>query len=40
MHLEEFSEGSSFLHRADPRLKIFVFSIFSVLCATATGLKT
>ena len=40
MHLEEFSEGSSFLHRADPRLKIVVFSIFSVLCATATGLKT
>lgn len=37
MHLEEFSEGSSFLHRADPRLKIIVFSIFSVLCATATG---
>jgi len=39
MHLEEFSEGSSFLHRADPRLKIIVFSIFSVLCATATGVE-
>lgn len=40
MHLEEFSEGNSFLHQADPRLKIMVFSIFSILCATATGLKT
>ncbi|GAB5047429.1 cobalt ECF transporter T component CbiQ [Thermodesulfovibrio sp. TK110] len=40
MHLEEFSEGNSFLHKADPRLKIIVFSIFSILCATATGLKT
>lgn len=40
MHLEEFSEGSSFLHKADPRLKIIVFSIFSILCATATGVKT
>ncbi|MDI1472173.1 Transmembrane component NikQ of energizing module of nickel ECF transporter [Thermodesulfovibrio sp. N1] len=40
MHLEEFSEGNSFLHKADPRLKIIVFSIFSILCATAHGLKT
>ncbi|WP_353683911.1 cobalt ECF transporter T component CbiQ [Thermodesulfovibrio sp. 3907-1M] len=40
MHLEEFSEGSSFLHKADPRLKVIVFSIFSILCATASGLKT
>jgi cobalt/nickel transport system permease protein len=39
MHLEEFSEGSSFLHNSDPRVKIIVFSIFSILCATATGLK-
>lgn len=39
MHLEEFSEGSSFLHKADPRLKIIVFSVFSILCATATGIK-
>ncbi|MEN2986331.1 MAG: cobalt ECF transporter T component CbiQ [Thermodesulfovibrionaceae bacterium] len=40
MHLEEFSEGSSFLHKADPRLKILVFVLFSVLCATASGIKT
>jgi len=40
MHLEEFSEGESFLHKADPRLKIIVFSIFSILCAIANGLKT
>ncbi|MGC8938105.1 MAG: cobalt ECF transporter T component CbiQ [Thermodesulfovibrio sp.] len=40
MHLEEFSEGSFFLNKADPRLKIIVFSIFSILCATASGLKT
>lgn len=40
MHLEEFSEGSSFLHRADPRVKILVFTIFSILCAVATGIKT
>lgn len=39
MHLEEFAEGSSFLHRADPRVKIIIFSLFSILCATATDLK-
>lgn len=40
MHLEEFSEGSSFLHRADPRVKILVFALFSILCAVASGIKT
>lgn len=40
MHLEEFSEGSSFLHRADPRVKIVVFALFSVLCAVSSGIKT
>jgi cobalt/nickel transport system permease protein len=40
MHLEEFSEGNSFLHRADPRVKILVFALFSVLCAVASGIKT
>lgn len=40
MHLEEFSEGNSFLHRADPRIKILVFCLFSVLCAVSSGIKT
>lgn len=40
MHLEEFAEGDSFLHKADPRVKIFVFCLFSIFCATSTGLKT
>lgn len=40
MHLEEFSEGSSFLHKADPRVKILVFVIFSVLCAISSEIKT
>ncbi len=40
MHLEVFSEGSSPIHRLDPRVKIIVFTIFSILCATSTGLKT
>lgn len=40
MHLEKFSEGNSFLHRADPRVKILVFTVFSILCAVATGIKT
>lgn len=40
MHLEEFSEGNSFLHRADPRVKILIFALFSVLCAVTSGIKT
>lgn len=40
MHLEEFSEGNSFLHRADPRIKILIFCLFSVLCAVSSGIKT
>lgn len=39
MHLEEFSEGSSFLHRADPRVKILVFALFSMLCAVSSGIE-
>ncbi|MBC7189582.1 cobalt ECF transporter T component CbiQ [Thermodesulfovibrio yellowstonii] len=40
MHLEEFSEGNSFLHKADPRVKILVFALFSILCAISSGIKT
>lgn len=32
MHLDIFSEGSSFIHRLDPRVKIFCFVIFTILC--------
>ncbi|MCX7988019.1 MAG: cobalt ECF transporter T component CbiQ [Thermodesulfovibrio sp.] len=39
MHLEEFSEGNSFFHKADPRVKILVFTLFSVLCAISSGIK-
>ncbi len=39
MHLEEFSEGRSLLHKLDPRVKILVFSAFSILCAISTGIK-
>lgn len=39
MHLEEFSEGNSFLHRADPRVKLLIFALFSILCAVSSGLK-
>ncbi|MCS7280891.1 MAG: cobalt ECF transporter T component CbiQ [Desulfobacterota bacterium] len=37
MHLEVFSEGDSFLHRMDPKVKIIVFSVFSILCAKSEG---
>ncbi|MFN3505759.1 MAG: energy-coupling factor transporter transmembrane component T family protein, partial [Caldimicrobium sp.] len=40
MHLEEFSEGKSFLHRRDPRVKILVFLFFSLTCALASGIRT
>lgn len=39
MHLEEFSEGNSFLHRADPRIKLLIFVLFSTLCAVSWGVK-
>ncbi len=38
MHLEEFSEGNSFLHRCDPRVKFLVFLIFAVSCAISQGI--
>ncbi len=37
MHLEVFSEGKTFLHRLDPRVKIFVFVPFALLCAISKG---
>ncbi len=40
MHLEEFSEGRSILHKLDPRVKIAVFSGFSILCAVSAGITT
>ncbi len=40
MHLEVFSEGNSFLHRADPRVKLLLFCFFSVLCSTSQGVKS
>lgn len=39
MHLEVFSEGNSIIHKADPRLKIILFSIFSIPCAISSGLR-
>jgi len=39
MHLEVFAEGSSFLHRLDPRVKILVFMPFAFLCAVSKGLS-
>ncbi len=39
MHLEAFAEGDSFLHRMDSRVKIIVFLIFSILCATSKALR-
>ncbi len=39
MHLEEFSEGKSFLHRTDPRVKILIFALFSLTCALSSGIK-
>jgi cobalt/nickel transport system permease protein len=35
MHIEEFAEGNSFLHRLDPRVKIIVAVFFSIVVATA-----
>ena len=40
MHLEEFSEGKSFLHKCDPRVKLLVFSTFAILCAISKGIMT
>ncbi len=40
MHLEELAEGHSFLHRADPRVKILIFLFLSFLCAGSKDLKS
>lgn len=37
MHLEELSEGDSFLHRLDPRLKIITFLVLTLSCVTSTS---
>jgi len=39
MHLEEFAEGKSFLHRLDPRVKFVTFIPFVMVVAAAHGLK-
>jgi cobalt/nickel transport system permease protein len=39
MHLEVFSEGDSLLHKLDPRVKIILFGVFSILCITSSGIK-
>lgn len=39
MHLEEFSEGSSLLHNLDPRVKIIIFWVLSILCVRSAGWK-
>jgi len=36
MDIEKFTEGSSLLHRSDPRLKIIIAILFSVIIAVAT----
>ncbi|MFH1567002.1 MAG: CbiQ family ECF transporter T component, partial [Gemmatimonadota bacterium] len=35
MHLEEFADGTSFLHAADPRVKLVVAVAFAGVVATA-----
>ena len=35
MHLEEFSSGSSVIHRLDPRVKIIGWTLFSLVTAVA-----
>ncbi|MGA1867128.1 MAG: cobalt ECF transporter T component CbiQ [bacterium] len=35
MDIEQFSQGTSFLHRFDPRLKIIIAVIFSIIIAVA-----
>lgn len=39
MHLEEFAEGNSLLHRIDPRVKIITFLIFCSFCSSSNHLK-
>ncbi len=39
MHLENFSEGNSVLHRMDPRLKLLCYSVFAIAVALAQGLR-
>lgn len=39
MHLEEFAEGSSFIHKLDPRVKFITFIPFVVIIAVMQGIK-
>lgn len=39
MNLEVFSEGSSIIHKSDPRVKIILFSVLSIPCAISSGLR-
>lgn len=38
MHLEEFSEGKSFFHRLDPRVKILTFIPYAMVIAIAKSI--
>ncbi len=40
MHLEEFAEGESLLHKIDPRVKVIIFLVIVSFCATSNHLKT
>lgn len=40
MHLEEFAEGESLLHKIDPRVKVIIFLIIVSFCAISNHLKT
>jgi len=39
MHLEEFAEGNSFLHRLDPRVKIITLTPFIFVIALVDGIR-
>jgi len=39
MHLEEFAEGNSYLHRLDPRVKILTLTPFISVIALVDGIK-
>jgi len=39
MHLEEFAEGNSYLHRLDPRVKILTLTPFIFVIALVEGIK-
>lgn len=40
MHLEEFAEGTSFLHRLDPRIKIVTLLPYIIIVAVSKGVQT